>query len=197
MGAIVPVRRVTPFCAILHGHDEDLPPAREALLECFGPLELESEPYPFTATEYYRDEMGAGLRRTFLTFQRLADPAELPEWKRETNELEARLAEALAARDRAAGRPERRRPVNLDPGYLSAAKLVLASTKDFAHRIYLRQGIFAEITLAYRAGRWEPHPFTFPDFRAETYHAFLTRARDRHMRKDGLEAPRSPDANQA
>jgi hypothetical protein len=69
------------------------------------------------------------------------------------------------------------RPVNIDPGYITAAKLVLASTKDHAHRIYLGQGIFAEITLMYRHGRWEAHEWTFPDYRRGDYHAFFTQAR--------------------
>jgi hypothetical protein len=73
--------------------------------------------------------------------------------------------------------------VNADPGYLTGAKLVLASTKDFAHRIYLRRGIFAEITLSFRAGAWQAHPWTFPDYRSGLYHAFLRQARDAHLRK--------------
>ena len=60
---------------------------------------------------------------------------------------------------------------------------MLASTKDFAHRLYLRNGIYAEITLSYRAGRWRWHPYTFPDFRSPTYHAFFDQARARHLRK--------------
>ena len=70
------------------------------------------------------------------------------------------------------------RPLNLDPGYLTLGKLVLASTKDFAHRIYLSRGIYAEVTLYYRHGRWEHHQFTFADYRREDYQHFFSQCRD-------------------
>ncbi len=75
------------------------------------------------------------------------------------------------------------RPINLDPGYISGAKLVLASTKDFAHRIYMRDGIFAEITMGFRGDSWVSHHFTFPDFKSGMYDDFLKKARDWHLRK--------------
>jgi hypothetical protein len=68
--------------------------------------------------------------------------------------------------------------LNLDPGYITQAKLVLASTKDHAHRIYLADGIFAEVTLSYKHRRWQPHEWTFPDYRRDDYQAFFTQCRD-------------------
>ena len=70
------------------------------------------------------------------------------------------------------------RPLNLDPGYLTLGKLVLASTKDFAHRIYLSRGIYAEVTLQYRHRRWEHHQYTFPDYRREDYQQFFSECRE-------------------
>lgn len=166
---------VTPLVALLYGSEEQYDAAREALEGRFGPVDLTSRPFRFTSTDYYAAQMGAHLKRRFLTFLRRADAAELASWKLFSNELEGKLAARFAG-----GPP---RPVNVDPGYVTGAKLVLASTKDFAHRIYLRDGIFAEITLRFRDGAWQAHEFTFPDFRAETYHSFLKQARDKHLDK--------------
>jgi hypothetical protein len=98
------------------------------------------------------------------------DPGQLVEAKLLSNAVEREMA---MDRD---GRTCRR--VNLDPGYVTLGKLVLATTKDHAHRIALRDGIFAEVTLAYRGGRWEPFPWTYPDYRSGRYDAFLLSARE-------------------
>jgi hypothetical protein len=70
------------------------------------------------------------------------------------------------------------RPLNLDPGYLTLGKLILASTKDFAHRIYLARGIYAEVTLQYKHRRWQHHEYTFPDYRRADYQQFFSECRD-------------------
>ncbi|MCP4534749.1 MAG: DUF4416 family protein, partial [Delftia sp.] len=80
------------------------------------------------------------------------------------------------------------RPINLDVGYVEPSKLVLASMKNFSHRIYLRDGVYAEVTLMFRKGLWEPLGWTFPDYRSGRYDAFLTAARD------SLPAGRAPEA---
>lgn len=136
----------------------------------FGPLAHTSEPFDFTETDYYAATMGAGLKKQFFALDRLIDPAALAGIKCETNRWEAEYA--------ALGRHEELRPLNLDPGYITPAKLVLASTKDHAHRIYLRDGIYAEITLAYRQRRWQPMEWTYPDYRRDDYQRFFTQCRD-------------------
>jgi len=151
--------------------------ARAPLEGLLGTVELQSELFPFNPTEYYTPTMGANLKRCFFAFQNFADPAGLADWKLETNALEERLRPILAP----SGVPPR--PINIDPGYITSAKFLLASTKDFAHRIYLRDGIFAEITLSFRAGKWLSHQFTFPDFKSGIYDAFLKRVRDNHLHK--------------
>ena len=100
-----------------------------------------------------------------------------------TNQVEA----AFAAEARPAGRPPHapQRPLNLDPGYVTESKLVLASTKDFAHRVYLGDGIYAEVTLTYAGGRWRPHEHTFPDYASGAYDSFLARAREALRRQLG------------
>ncbi|NLL36125.1 MAG: DUF4416 family protein, partial [Fretibacterium sp.] len=112
--------------------------------------------------DYYRD-IAPRLARRFICFSGLAPAGGLPDWKRETCALE-----------RASRTP---RAVNIDPGYLDGARLILASTKDHAHRVWLRDGIFAEVTLRFRFGRWQSFDYTFPDFADGRYDDFLTAAR--------------------
>jgi hypothetical protein len=114
--------------------------------------------------------MGTDLRKVLWAFRDLIDPARLPEIKLAANALE----ESLAAR----GLYPEARPVNLDPGYLVLGKFVLATTKDQAHRLYLRDGIFAEVTLHYQAGAFRPWPWTYADYRLDEVIAFLGSARD-------------------
>lgn len=153
--------------------------AEQALVEALGPVDLRSEVIAHEFTEYYRDEMGHPLARSFLAFERLIDPARLPEVKRATNSLERQMAKG--------GEWAVSRPINLDPGYVAPGKLILASCKDYSHRIYLGEGVYAETTLAWINGHWEPYRWTYPDFRTPAYQVFLTQVRARLMeqRKEG------------
>jgi hypothetical protein len=151
-------------------HDAALSWARARAVDAWGPTALESPAFDFSETAYYEPTMGPGLRKVFWTFSRPWDPAELADVKLLTNRWE----EEYAAE---AGHSEPR-PLNLDPGYLTLGKLVLASTKDFAHRIYLRSGIFAEVTLFYRHHRWQHHEYTFADYRRPDYQQFFSECRE-------------------
>lgn len=142
---------------------------RGELERLFGPVALESQRFTFTETDYYAPAMGEELERQFFGFERLISPEQLIEIKLQTNALEGTYA--------GQGRHAVLRPLNLDPGYLSMAKWVLASTKDHAHRIYLGRGIYAEITLRYTAGDFAPWPWTYPDYRRDDYRAFFRQAR--------------------
>jgi hypothetical protein len=153
--------------------------ARQRACETWGPVALESPVFEFTHTDYYQAAMGPGLRKVFFALARLIDPGELAEIKRLTNAWEGEYAAV-------AGRPEPR-PLNLDPGYLTPGKLVLASTKDHAHRIYLGRGIYAEVTLYYKHHAWRSSEWTFADYRQETYHCFFSTCREylrRRLRED-------------
>lgn len=175
---------VTPIVAVLAGHAAYVQMAKAPLERLFGPIQFTSPVFPFEKTAYYAPTMGEGLRRQFLTFKRLADPSPLAEWKHSTNRIEEEIGTQLAAAPvPSAPIPVPSRPINLDIGYISGPKLVLASTKDFSHRIYLRDGIFAEITMCFRGNRWVSHKFTFPDYSNGTYDAFLKKVRDHHIRK--------------
>jgi hypothetical protein len=161
-------------------YGEALDWARQKAVETWGPLADESPRFDFAETTYYDATMGAGLKKVFFAFQRPFDPAELVEVKLLTNRWEVECVTACHWQSQC--HPIEPRPLNLDPGYLTPAKLVLASTKDFAHRIYLSRGIFAEITLQYRHHRWQHHPFTFPDYRREDYQQFFTACREKIRR---------------
>lgn len=157
---------------LLSGDVDLLRRARQLLIRQFGPVELESEVWPFDQTDYYEAEMGPALRRCFLALERPISPGDLAEIKRTANELEARIAEDCLL-------PDIPRPVNIDPGYIELTKLVLATTKDRGHRVYLGRGIYAEVTLLYDRGAWQTLPWTYPDYHRPEYHAFFTRVRAR------------------
>lgn len=146
--------------------------AEEELKQLYGPTGLKSDIFDFNFTDYYEEEMGPNLKRKFLSFKNKINPDQLSKIKLQTNELERIFAEK---------EPFVPRPINLDPGYISPSKLVLATTKDYAHRIYLRDGIYAEVTLIYRNKRFEPLDTTFPDYRTKKYIKFFTRIRNRIM----------------
>ncbi len=143
--------------------------AEESLGQAYGPTDYSSPTLPFAYTDYYERELGASLLRQFVAFRDLIDPARLATIKRHTIDLERASA------------VDGQRTINLDPGYLCGGKLVLATTKDHAHRLYLGEGIYAEATLAWRKGAWQPWPWTYPDFRTTEYGEILTAIRALYM----------------
>jgi hypothetical protein len=170
MGEITPHQGVLLIVAAFSRYDEALDWAKQRCREQFGPLGLESAAFAFTETDYYQPTMGPGLRKTFWAFEKLRDPAELVEWKLETNAWEEEYARR--------GDHAEPRPLNLDPGYITLGKLVLASTKDHSHRIYLDRGIYAEVTLSFQGGAWRHHEKTFRDYRRADYQEFFSRCRE-------------------
>jgi hypothetical protein len=146
----------------------------------WGPVALVSNVFDFVETDYYEPTMGEKLKKIFFAFARTVDPAELASIKRQTNIWEEAYAGLVPGA--AAGSPAAR-PLNLDPGYLTEAKLVLASTKDHAHRVYVGHGIYAEVTLHYQNGRWQSHRWTYPDYRRDDYHGFFTQCRNYFRRR--------------
>ncbi len=144
--------------------------ARRQVEQAWGPIAAESDEFEFCETDYYARAMGAPLWLRMWVGQQLFDPACLAERKLQTNLWEAAYCEG--------GQSSAARPLNLDPGYLSLAKLVLASTKDHLHRIYLSQGIYGEVTLHFTGGRWVGFPWTYPNYQRPDYHAFFSRCRD-------------------
>jgi len=151
-------------------YDAALAWARDRAVGAFGPLAIESETFAFDETDYYESTMGNRLQKVFFAFAEPVDPGRLAEIKLQTNQWELDYAAV-------GGHPEPR-PLNLDPGYIAPGKLVLASTKDHAHRIYLGRGIYAEPTLQYKHRRWDAHGWTYADYRRDDYQRFFTACRD-------------------
>jgi hypothetical protein len=121
----------------------------------FGRIAMTSSSFLFTETDYYTSEMGSDLTRVWLGFRKLIEQDDLVDLKLRTNRLEEGFA------------VDGKRRVNLDPGYLTPGKVVLASTKDNQHRLYLGRGIYAEVTLRYQGGSYRPWEWTYRDYRRE------------------------------
>jgi hypothetical protein len=160
------------FAALLTCQERLLPKITDDLARAFGPIDAASATFPWEVTDYYRDEMGPGLLRQFVAFERLVAAGRLPEIKLTTQKLEASYLHVGESGGRC---------INVDPGYLEASKVVLASTKNAAHRIYLQGGIFAESTLQYRHGSFEPFEHTYPDYRWPETRAFFAAARSVYL----------------
>lgn len=144
--------------------------ARQRTSERWGNVVLSSDRFAFTDTPFYEKEMGTDLTKQFFAFEKLIDPSELVQAKLDSNDWEREYA--------GAAEHEEARPLNLDPGYISEAKLVLATTKDRDHRLYLDRGICAEVTLYYHRGQWQHREWTYPDYRRREYHEFFVQCRD-------------------
>lgn len=158
------------FLGVLYRDEGDLVIIKARLEEAFGPTDYISHPCPFGVTDYYEREMGAGLKRVFLSFVHLINPGELVSIKVKTNRLEAEFSQGG------------KRRVNLDPGYLDFFKILLASGKFSGQKIYLGQGVYADLTLYYHKG-WKPYNWGFPDFRAGTYDQIFTTIREIYKRQ--------------
>jgi hypothetical protein len=178
MGEIHAPNDVLLIVAASSRYDEVLAWAKARCAEHYGRIAIASDIFEFTETDYYTATMGPDLKKQFLAFELLIDPGVLSDIKIQTNRWEAEYA--------ALGRHPESRPLNLDPGYITPAKLLLASTKDHAHRIYLRDGIYAELTLSYRNHAWQPMDWTYPDYRREDYQRFFTHCRKRLLNCGGV-----------
>ncbi len=143
--------------------------AASYLTKRFGEIDLVSPWYNFDFTDYYREEMGTGLSRRMMAFKELIDPGTLPEVKIHTCEIEQRLSHCG------------RRRVNIDPGYITAERFILATGKNFTHRVYLKDGVYADLTLIYTRKAFQPLPWTYPDYREPDLIAYLTRARQKYL----------------
>ena len=152
MGEVVKQRPVKLIAGIIFRDRSKLERAEKCLKRMYGPLETLEMESPFDYTDYYSEEFGSPLFRKIFCFEKPVGPEHLAGIKLETNRLEHKM------------RVEGKRTVNIDPGYVTEAKLVLLTTKDYTHRVYIGRRIFAESTLYYRDGSFRPWPWTYPDY---------------------------------
>jgi len=169
MGKIHEPTPVKLFAGFIYADELVLRNAMNSLTARFGPVDVESEAIRFTFTEYYKKEMGEGLWRKYISFAKLISPDELSTIKHFTNDLEMKLA--IKSTEAAS------RSINIDPGYMELSKVILASTKNFSHRIYLGNGIYAEVTLLFRDRRFIELEWTYPDYRNDFVKTCLLKAR--------------------
>jgi uncharacterized protein DUF4416 len=147
------------------------------LSELFGAIEVMSPMIPFDYTDYYKPEMGSGLVRRMIAFKPLIAQDTLSTIKLKTNIIENEFSS------------DARRNVNIDPGYLVRERFVLATGKNFTHRIYIGNNIYADLTLIFQKGGFRPLPWTYPDYMEKNMHAFLYRVRNKYIKDlTGLES---------
>jgi hypothetical protein len=175
VGRVVEPLPVKLIIGLIIGSQVPVTAVRQQIEAAYGTIDLETDLLPFTATRYYEDEMGPQLQRLFWSFTVLITPEALAGIKCDTNAVE----QAFSQRDVQACR----RRVNLDPGYVDQAKLVLATTKDRQHRLYLGRGIYGEVTLRFTGGRFQPWEWTYPDYRTPEYRVFFETVRRRYRQQ--------------
>ncbi len=156
---------------ILAADRQCLHAAIEALTDKFGHADFVSDVWLFDKTDYYKDQTGPHISRQFVSIEKLIDPGKLAKIKCKTNKLEQKLAKTL-------GLPLPR-PVNLDPGIIEPSKLILATTKNYSHRIYIGKRMYAEVTRVFDKGQWMPLEHTYPDYRQKCYFDFFEIVRTR------------------
>ncbi len=164
MTAPKPFSPVKLICGIIALEENFFKKAEERLVELYGPMDLASPLFTFDFTDYYEEQMGQNLKRKFVSFDNLIFPENLGEIKIRTNALEEEIKEELKAG---------KRIVNLDPGYMTASALIMATAKDFAHRIPLQYGIYAHLELLFGKDDVRMLSWTYPDFETKGYQIFL------------------------
>ena len=162
-----PYDRVLLFMGVLsvRGFPSSL---RERLESLFGKISIVTEPFPFSFTDYYVPEMGDGIERFFIAFEDLVSPDQLAAIKTETDMIEGEYAE------------DGERKINLDPGLITEGSVILATTKNRAHRVAIGCSLYAEVTLIYHSHGFESFPWTYADYRSERVQSILSSFRDEY-----------------
>lgn len=163
--AFSPVKLI---CGIIAFEERIFKKAEEDLGRLYGPVDLTSPHFEFKFTDYYEKQMGKNLKRKFLSFAEFVLPEKLSEIKLQTNELEEELRKEFQSG---------RRIVNIDPGYLTSSSLIMATAKDFAHRVPLHDGIYAHLELLFGKKEARPLSWTYPDFKTKDYQSFFMEVR--------------------
>jgi len=172
MREILPPIPVKLFIGMLSPEPMLFGTCTDILCREYGPVDYQSEIAPWTNSDFYQEEMGAGILRKFIFFEHMMDPGDLSAIKINATMIEKNFS--VQADNRV------RRRINLDPGYVTEAKVVLATTKDYSHRIYIGKGLYAEVTLRYgNKGRsFTPLAHTYLDYGSEQYITMFNKARE-------------------
>jgi hypothetical protein len=171
MGVIGVPKPVKLIMSLITSDDLLVRQGAEELRGRYGEIDFESGMLPFDCTDYYTPEMGEGLFRRFVTFHSLIPRESLVMIKRNTNELEEQFC------------VHGKRRINIDPGYICAEHLILATTKGYTHRPYLGEGIYADLTLMYRDGAFRPLEWTYPDYASPTIRKVFDGVRKRYLQE--------------
>jgi len=140
---------------------------KKVLINLFGEIDLETELINFSHTDYYNDELGEGIKRKFLSFTNLIQPEDIVRIKHVVTDIEIKYQKG-----------DKRRTINLDPGYITLSKLVLVTYKDYSHRVYIGDKVYGEATLRFVNGTFQPHEYTYPDYRSQEYVNFFNKVRE-------------------
>jgi hypothetical protein len=168
MAEVKPFLPAKLICGLIFSQEIYFEAAEKTLVDLFGPVDLKSPAFPFDFTDYYAKEMGPELKRRFLSFAQLQNPSSLSQIKHQTNRLEEELRNKFQSEGRV---------VNIDPGIITPSALIMATAKNFAHRVPLQDGIYAHLEFLFRRHSIETLAWTYPDFRQKTYHAFFLEVR--------------------
>lgn len=160
--------RVRLFSSLFSTEKDLIDRTIEELTELFGPPEVITPWLMFERTRYYEKEMGWPLYRRFITFRKLIPPEELVDKKLITNKIEAKYSS------------EGKRRINIDPGYICLERLVLATGKNYTHRIYLSRGIYADLTLVFNRGTFKPLEWSYPDYSDDESIDFFNNEREKY-----------------
>jgi hypothetical protein len=165
----LPVKLIT---ALTYHSSIDIKPIFSELEDLFSQIDIITEVYDFSEfTSYYEKEMGKKLLKRFMAFEELIDPEQLPSAKISTNNLEDRFL------------VNEKRRINIDPGYITQAKLVLATTKNYSHRIYIGRGIFGDVHMQYKNKSYHGQPWTYPDYITEQNIRFFNNVRTKYLKQ--------------
>ncbi len=171
MGVIGAPKKAKLFCGIISSEAEIEQKTLAALKKKFSKIDLISAFMPFDFSYYYNPEMGNNLNRFWISFEKLITTADIAGIKIFTNSIEDNFA------------VNNKRQINIDPGYVTPANVILATTKDYSHRIYLSDGIYGEVTAIYKKYKIVKLPWSYPDYFSNPAKEFLLKARKDLMKQ--------------
>ncbi|MFC1548520.1 DUF4416 family protein [Candidatus Omnitrophota bacterium] len=171
MGALIDQKPIKLVVSLIFKDDMVIKKTEDILRKKYGEFDSHERTLPFDFTDYYDKEFGKPLKRKLMCFKKPVNKEKIADIKIATNRIEARF------------RKKGNRTVNIDPGYITEAKLVLLTTKDYTHRVYVGKRVFAESTLFFQDGTFKPWPWTYPDYASEELISYFNKVRDLYIKE--------------